>query len=741
MLSLALQELASAGAADVRAAVEHLRRLEDPGSFLAAIHALVGHLLPARNFAVLLKDDARAAVRHAYFVDEREAVPSRGNGRTLADYVMRTGRPLLACADTFKALVAAGEVDPIEEALAGWIGAPLSLGDGAFGVLAVRSYSWEDGLAQEHLDTLCVVGRTISDVVARRWAADQLRESEDRFERLAETAPCAIFIFDGERIRYVNDGARLMTAFDRDDLLRRSFWDLVQADCREAAQNRIAACVAGKPGPRRFELAIVPKDGVERWLDLSASVIEFRGEQAVLAVGLDVTDRRRAQAQMRTLAYFDSLTRLPNRVLLEDRAQVALANALRRQDALAVMFVDLDHFKDVNDSLGHSAGDAVLSEFARRLIRAVRAEDTVARLGGDEFVVLVNGLAGPDDAAAIAAKILDTVEAPVHAAGQDILVQPSIGIALYPEDGTDFAALLKNAEAAMYRAKANGRGTYQLFTAALNAAALTRLSLISEMRQALECHQVAPYFQPILDLLNGRLYGFEAVVRWQHPHRGLLLPRQFLAAIDRSPLMGPLEERVRRSAAEALSRWRQAYDPRLVMAVNVGARELQDLALVDRIASVIAECRLPASAIELEITETQAMQDTAATTRVLSALKDLGVGISIDDFGTGYSSLSYLKDLPIDTLKIDRSFVEHVAEGGQHAAVAQAIVTLGHNLGLTVLAEGVESAEQLAILRDMGCDRMQGFLFSEALPAAACADFLALCGGPSDPLARLGRRS
>ena len=717
----ALDELTS-GTGDLRAALDYVRDLEDRAGFYAAVHAVVGRLIPGRNFAVLLRD--RAGLQYVYHVDEVDSALPLGRGsRGLPEYVVRSELALLATAEAVDRLVAMGEVTAPAVPLTGCIGAPIFVGGEVVGALVVRSYARGTVLTAEHLETLMVVARFVGEVVAGLWSTDSLQESESRFRSLAETAPCAIVIFDGDQLRYANSAARLLTGQTGGDIQERSFWDIVHPDFREMVQNRAAARLAGRAAPTRFAFKILRKDNEERWLDFSVGLIAHRGHTALLGVGVDVTEQKRAEQRMYALAYLDTLTGLPNRMLLQDRMAVALAEH-RRLRKLAVLFLDLDGFKEVNDSLGHGAGDELLKGVARRIRSAVRQGDTVARMGGDEFVILLTGLESGDEAAAVGRKVLDALKTSVRLGERDLLIHASMGIAIFPEDGTDAEVLLKNADAAMYRAKEAGRDTYQLHSKALHDAALERLELECDLRHALARGELVLHYQPIYDLRERRLYGFEALVRWQHPEKGLLQPDEFLAVAERAHLMEPLGRWVMRTACAQARAWRSRRYSHLTMAVNVGPGQFQKASFLDEVQRVLTENDLEASALELEITETEAMLDPVAAGRMVGTLNALGVRVSIDDFGTGYSSLAYLKDLPIQALKIDRCFVQDITTRTGDAAIANAIIALGHNLGLSVLAEGVESEEQLAFLRAGGCDRIQGFLFSKPLAAEECNDFL-----------------
>jgi diguanylate cyclase (GGDEF)-like protein/PAS domain S-box-containing protein len=433
----------------------------------------------------------------------------------------------------------------------------------------------------------------------------------------------------------------------------------------------------------------------------------------------DITERRRAEATVEFQAYHDALTGLPNRLLLEDRLAQALVHAQRHKSPLAVIFLDIDHFKLINDTLGHAVGDKLLRAVAGRLRATLRADDTVARLGGDEFTLLFTELARDDDAARTAEKVLDAFSAPFAVDGHELYVTASIGVALFPNDGEDPDTLLRNADAAMYRAKEAGRNNYQLCTPGMNVRALERMTLERALRRALDRDELVLHYQPFVSLASGQIVGVEALVRWNHPERGLLLPGTFIPVAEESRLIVPLGEWVLATASRQLTAWHREGFSGLRMAVNISARQLQQQSLLKVVEAAVATSGAPAGCLELEITESAAMQNLEWTKSLLHALREMGVRISIDDFGTGQSSLSYLKHFPLSTLKIDRSFVRDIAVDPDDEAIVRAVIALAHILKLTVVAEGVETPEQHAFLQNAGCEEGQGHFFSRPLPAAA----------------------
>jgi diguanylate cyclase (GGDEF)-like protein len=407
-----------------------------------------------------------------------------------------------------------------------------------------------------------------------------------------------------------------------------------------------------------------------------------------------------AAAKIEKIAYHDSLTGLPNRQLFLNQMGMALHRARRTNTIVAVLFLDLDRFKVVNDSLGHAAGDLLLQTVSERIRSAVRGDDSVTRLGGDEFAVLCTEVGTPDDAMMVAERIIAAVKRPICLDGQEVFVTTSLGISLYPADANDAEALLKNADAAMYRAKAQGRDLVERYVPELGAAALEQLGLESHLQRAVEHGQLRVYYQPIVDSSTGRINGLEALLRWNHPERGLLLPSEFIGLAEATGAIVPMGEWVLRAACCQVQRWRDRGQPHLRAAVNLSVRQLQHPDLVARIQQVLDETLLPASHLEIEITESIAMRSSGRAIDNLRALKAKGVRVSIDDLGTGYSSLSALRLFPIDSLKIDRSFVNGVPHNTDDSAIAAAVIALGQTLGVNVIAEGIERPEQLAFFTD-----------------------------------------
>jgi diguanylate cyclase (GGDEF)-like protein len=428
-------------------------------------------------------------------------------------------------------------------------------------------------------------------------------------------------------------------------------------------------------------------------------------------------ERERAEATVEHQAHYDLLTNLPNRTTFHDRLTVALAQAGRNRKMLAVLFVDLDRFKTIVDTLGHTMGDQLLRSVAERLGEHLEAGDTLARLGGDEFVILLPHINRTDRAVRVAQRILEAIKPPFHFGNQELHVTMSIGITLYPYDGEDVDTLLKNADTALYRAKEQGRNNYQLYTPAMNARAFERLALENSLRKALERNEFSLYYQPQIDMRSGVIVGVEALLRWQHPDLGIVYPSEFISIAEETGLIMKLGEWVTHTACAQNQAWQKAGLPAMTMAVNLSSRQFQQQDLVENVAKTLKETGLAPRWLEMEITEGIAMQNADYTNVLLRGLKEMGIRVALDDFGPGYSSLSYLKKFPIDTLKIDQSFVRDLNTDPNDAAIANAVIVLAHSLKLKVVAEGVETVEQETFLRGHQCDAYQGFLFSAPLPA------------------------
>ena len=432
-----------------------------------------------------------------------------------------------------------------------------------------------------------------------------------------------------------------------------------------------------------------------------------------------------AMYEIEHLAYHDPLTGLPNRPLFFDRLIVAIARSARVKSKLAVFFIDIDQFKEVNDTLGHSAGDTLLKTVAGRLEKFVRNQDTLARFGADEFTIIIHDLEHAEHAARLAQKFLDALKVPYVINDVELFVSSSIGISFYPDDAEDAETLIRTADTAVHRAKEHGRDSYRIYSSEMNTRALERLALESMLSKATSNGELRLHYQPLVDLDSRTVFGVEALLRWQHPDRGLVLPTDFIAVAEVSGLIISIGDWVLVRACEDLRRLQEQFDPNFIMSVNLSARQFHQPELASRIREVMERNQIARGTLQIEITESNAMQDASMTIDTLEQLREVGVKISVDDFGTGYSSLEYLKKFPIDSLKLDQAFVRDVSEDPGDAAIAQAVIAMAHSLGLTVVAEGVETHAQLEFLKGHGCDRIQGYLFSAALPIDELEIFMA----------------
>jgi diguanylate cyclase (GGDEF)-like protein/PAS domain S-box-containing protein len=580
---------------------------------------------------------------------------------------------------------------------------------------------WERGIGLYDAEgrVLAIEG-IIQDVTERELAFQGLREAERRYHSLFENAIEGIFRTTPEgQYLDANPALARIYGFETPQALIQELHDIrrqlyVDPARREEFMKviRVRGSVAG------FESQIRRRDGTSIWISENARAV-FDGAGGVAyyeGTVEDITERKVYQARIEQQANYDELTGLANRSLLKDRLHQDILAATTLGTQLAVLFVDLDHFKYINDSLGHQIGDELLKVMAGRLSGCVREWDTVARLGGDEFVLVYHGQSGPDEVRHVGERVLKAINEPWLVEHGEFHVSSSVGVAMFPGDGVDAETLLKNADAAMYRAKESGRNTLQFFTAELNARMMERLAMERRLRRAVEREHLLLHYQPRIDMLSGRMVGAEALVRWQAPGEALIPPARFIPLAEETGLIVEIGRFVLRSACSQARAWiDQGFEP-IVVSVNVSPRQFRQEGFVASVAQALRESGLPAQYLELEITESMVMHDAPRLIRMLEELRRLGVQIAVDDFGTGYSSLSYLKRFPVHRLKIDRSFVADVTANADDAAIVRTIIALGHNLGLRVVAEGVETDAQLAFLRANACDEMQGFYFSVPVP-------------------------
>lgn len=552
--------------------------------------------------------------------------------------------------------------------------------------------------------------------IGLRVDVTELREREASFRLLFESNPIPMFVFDEEThlIIDVNDAAISHYGYSHDRFTSMRFDDIVAS--ANVADFDFGPDDGQKDGAAKHRLA----DDTQIEVATYSRKFTFEGRVAILVAAIDTTERNRAEARIAFMARHDSLTSLPNRTFFRERLEDALRKLRPDDPGLAVILVDLDYFKQVNDTLGHSVGDMVLQAASDRLLESVRPTDMVARLGGDEFAVLRLGSADPEEVSALADRILANFARPFQIDVQNIVIGASLGVSLAPHDSLCPETLIRQADLALYASKNSGRGMCSFFEPALDAAARERAHLEAELRGAIANNELRVYYQPIVDLRTGETRSMEALVRWMHPTRGLIAPGGFIPFAEQNGLISAIGEMVMHQACKDAASWAGDVN----VAVNVSPIQFYQCNVLGLVKKALAESGLPAERLEVEITETLLMEKSDATLATLNALRCLGVGISLDDFGTGYSSLTYLRSFPFNKIKIDRSFVQAIGAQPVSQAIVKAIITLGVSLGMKVTAEGVEHKEELDYLLEAGCNEVQGYYFSEARPVSAFENLL-----------------
>jgi diguanylate cyclase (GGDEF)-like protein/PAS domain S-box-containing protein len=565
---------------------------------------------------------------------------------------------------------------------------------------------------------------TVQDITEARQAEAAVREAEERYRMVVELSPDAILVQqDGVFVFANNAACKLLHAGSIQQINGKPLLDVVHPDFHDVSRARMAALKRGEALPS-VEKKLIRVDGSVVDVEASSSAFLHRGRFASLYIMRDITERKKTVEQMAYLAHFDSLTGLPNRMLFHQRLEHALSVAERPGRTLEILFLDLDRFKNINDTLGHATGDIVLQETAVRLQNILRESDTVARLGGDEFVVLVENVDEPHRGGTIAEKILLGFEPPFLRDRTPLTISTSIGISSFPGDGTDAETLLKKADIAMYRAKEMGRNNYRYYSAEMNLHTAERLTLEYALSHAIEQGQLSLYYQPKVDVLTNRISGMEALLRWNHPTLGMVPPQRFIPVAEETGLIRPIGYWAIRTACEQNRAWQQRSAARLRVAVNLSPRQLSDDHLIDNIQAILDESGLESRYLELEITESAVMAHPDKAIVTLNTLRDMGISVAIDDFGIGYSSLAYLQRFPIRAVKIDQSFVQGITDNAGDAAITRAIISLAHSLECSVIAEGAETQQQYDFLRDHDCDSVQGYYFSEPMNAEQFGDLI-----------------
>ena len=574
-----------------------------------------------------------------------------------------------------------------------------------------------------------VKGRIVSDLlyramlyaIERKKSEQLLKNSEERFRAFFELTGVGAFQADPSAGSFilVNNSSCQILGYSRDEFLSLSFKDIIHPDDLPDHLNEFGKLVAGEQSQYDTEKRFIHKNGRIVWVHLSLTMLRDQKGAPLRAIGVmqDITGRKSAEEEIRHIADHDALTGLPNRRLFIELTKLEMAQARRNRKKIAFLFLDLDRFKEVNDTLGHGAGDEMLMEVAYRIREGLRKSDTVARVGGDEFNIILPDISRAEDGAEIAAKIVASFQAPFFIMGNELRMTASVGISVYPDDGEDMETLFRYADIAMYYAKKEGRNAYQFYNPAINTRSIERMRMEGWLRHCIERNELSVHYQPQLDIRTGKITSAESLVRWSHPVLGMLQPVSFVPLAEETGLITSIDLWVMNEVCKQVRTWLAGGLPSFFVTVNLSARLFQDPELVFKISKILEETGFRADCLGLEITESMAMGNIEKTAVQLSKLTEMGMSISIDDFGTGYSSLNYLKRLPIGRLKIDRSFVKDIRNDPDDRAIIDAVTAMAHSLRMKVIAEGVETEEQLEFLRASGCDEIQGYLVSRPLPA------------------------
>jgi diguanylate cyclase (GGDEF)-like protein/PAS domain S-box-containing protein len=588
----------------------------------------------------------------------------------------------------------------------------------------------QDYLLTEHLDGYSL-SRAVRNAIERKSHEDALFVEQERAEVTLNSIGDAVLCTDiAGRITYLNSVAEGLTGWGREDAkgkLLAEVFRIVDGLSRQSVPDPMLKAVQeNRTVGLTANCVLIRRDGMEFAIEDSAAPIHDRAGKIIGSVIVfhDVSAAREITSRVQFLAEHDAVTGLPNRLLLNDRITQAIALARHHTRSLAVMFLDLDHFKHINDSMGHASGDIFLQTIAARLLASVRSSDTVSRQGGDEFVILLSEIAHAADACKSAEKLLHAINQPHFLEGRELRVGGSIGVSIYPEDGEDAAALLKNADMAMYHAKECGRNNFQFFKPEMTVKAALRQTLEDSLHLALQRKEFLLHYQPIVNLVTGQIAGVEALLRWQHPEEGIVCPEFFIQVAEECGLIVQIGRWVQSEAFRQVREWQDAGLPAILLSINVSAVEFSDKRFMEGIRKALTDSGIGGGNVKLELTERVLMKQEETTGVVLKELKSLGVQLVVDDFGMGYSSLSYLLQFPIDMLKIDRFFVQQITDGSVDNAIVSAIIGMGQGLGYSVVAEGIETQAQRDYLQSRECEMGQGYLFSRPVPAAEIAVLL-----------------
>jgi diguanylate cyclase (GGDEF)-like protein/PAS domain S-box-containing protein len=698
--------------------------------FFQLVHRTIKKIIYAENFFVALFNPETETLTMQFWVDKYDPMPGPLKvGRSLSAYVFRQGRSMLFTDADAKKLIDAGEVESVGTDSPIWLGVPLKTPNGAIGVLVVQDYENSDTYTYRDVELLTSVADQIALAIERKKSEEALKVSQERFELVARATSDAVWDWDlGGNEIWWNEGFQKLFGYNADEVGNGldSWTSRIHPEDAERVVADIHRHIESGKTNWQDEYRYRRADGSYAFVIDRGYVVHDEDGKPFRMLGsmMDVTERKSLEQQLTHQALHDPLTKIANRALFKNRVDHALSKLARTNSSLAVLFLDLDNFKAINDSLGHAAGDKLLVLVAERLQDCLRSADTAARLGGDEFAVLVEQMLRPDESVMIAERILAVFKQPFTIDGKEIHVATSIGIAASSNESLQSEELLRNADLAMYLAKSQGKGKFVVFEQKMHVALMERIELEEDLRRGIEEKEFVLHYQPILDLESQEMLGMEALVRWMHPRLGLLSPIKFIPLAEETSLIVPLGDWILSEACRQVAEWREENGIDVSVTVNISIRQFQQAELVAMVRRALEESGLPPKSLILEITESFMMTDTEATIAKLHDLKRIGVRLAIDDFGTGYSSLSYLQRFPIDILKIDKSFIDKLGQGSEGNAVARAIIMMGDSLNLKTIAEGIENTQQIDQLQMLGCEAGQGFHFAKPLTPGDMDEFL-----------------
>ncbi len=702
------------------------------GDFLTLVHTEVKRIIYAENFFVALFEPETEMLTMEFWVDRHDPMPPPIKlGHTLSAYVFRKGESMLLTNTEVQLLIEDGLVESVGTDAPIWLGVPLKTKTGSIGVLVVQDYENSDTYDQRDVRLLTSVADEIAIAIERKKNEKELRRSNERFKLMTRASSDAVWDWNLETNElWWNEGFQKLFGYSADEANRTSAeWTArFHPEDTERVSLNIKRTIESGATNWTDEYRFRRRDGSYAYVVDRGYLVRDGNGRSIRMLGsmMDVSEQKSLEEQLTHQALHDPLTRIANRALFRDRVEHALVRAERNSSTIAVLFLDIDNFKSINDSMGHEAGDKLLIAVAERLQDCLRNTDTAARLGGDEFAVLADSVSSTGEAVMIGERILDVFRQPFNLGAKDVYVGTSIGIALSWDQASSSETLLRNADLAMYLAKSQGKGKFVVFERKMHEALVERVELESDLRRGIEAREFVVHYQPIFDLGIGELLGMEALVRWMHPKLGLIPPQKFIPLAEETGLIVPLGEWIIVEACNQVQEWRKAFegDIDLSVSVNISIRQFHERDLAHVVSRALKESGLPPRSLILEITESFMMEDAETTIVKLQKLKDLGVRLAIDDFGTGYSSLSYLQRFPVDILKIDKSFIDKLGQGSEGNAVAKAIIMMGESLKLRTIAEGIEHPEQITELKGLGCGAGQGYHFAHPLTKEAMVDYL-----------------